>query len=77
MRRRHRRERGQRAVILPCEKNGGGVGVALDGADGSPSEHSAAEYAATSAREKSQLMQHDATRYARRRRADYRRERSL
>jgi len=45
------RERGQRAVILPCEKNGGGVGVALDGADGSPPKERAAEYAATSARE--------------------------
>jgi len=32
------RIRGKRAVILPCEKNGGGEPVVLDGADGLPSE---------------------------------------
>jgi hypothetical protein len=51
------RERRETAVILSGEQYACGVGVALDGADSSPSEQVSAEYAATSAREKCQLIQ--------------------
>nr|WP_246789179.1 hypothetical protein [Akkermansia glycaniphila] len=43
------RERRDRAVILPGGKDGGGIRIDLDGADGAPSEEVAAEYAAASA----------------------------
>jgi len=50
------RERRENAVILPGAQYSDGVGVVFDGADGSPSEDVAAEYAATSACEKCQLI---------------------
>jgi hypothetical protein len=51
------RERRENSVILSGGKYACGVGVPLDGAHGSPSEQVPAEYASTSAREKSQLIQ--------------------
>jgi hypothetical protein len=45
------RERREKAVILSGEQYARGVGVVLDGADGSPAEKLASEYASTSARE--------------------------
>jgi hypothetical protein len=51
------RERRENAVILSLGKYARGVGLALDGADDSPSKQVAAENAATSACEKSQLIQ--------------------
>ena len=50
------RERREGAVVLPCDQYACGVGVLLDGADGSPPEQVATEDASTSAREKSQLI---------------------
>jgi len=50
------RERREKAVILSGGKYAGAVGVDFDGADGSPPEQDASEYASTSACEKSQLM---------------------
>ena len=47
---------GQVSVVLPGDQNACGVSVPLDGADGSPAEQMPAEYASTSAREKSQLI---------------------
>jgi hypothetical protein len=47
----------EKSVGLPLRKNGCAVGINLNGADGSPPEQVAAEYAATSACEKSQLIQ--------------------
>jgi len=41
---------------LPLRQNLCGVGITLNGADGAPSEEVAAEYSATSACEKSQLI---------------------
>jgi hypothetical protein len=51
-------KRRQASVVLSRHKNACGVGVALDGADGSPPEQVPAEDASTSAREKSQLIEH-------------------
>jgi hypothetical protein len=51
-------KRRQASVVLSRHKNACGVGIALDGADGSPSEQVPAEDASTSAREKSQLIEH-------------------
>ena len=50
------REGREKAVILSLGKNAGGVGFALNSADGAPPEQLAPEYSATSAREKSQLI---------------------
>jgi hypothetical protein len=50
------RERREKSVVLAGAQNSSGVGVALNSAHGSPSEEFASEYAATSAREKSQLI---------------------
>jgi hypothetical protein len=50
------RESREQAVVLPGHENACGVGLKLDGADGSPSEQVAAENASTSACEKSQLI---------------------
>jgi hypothetical protein len=50
------REGREKSVVLPGGKNACCVGFSLDGADRSPSEELAAEYASTSAREKSQLI---------------------
>jgi hypothetical protein len=50
------RERREKAVILSGEQYTCGVGLPLDGADGSPSEQVATKNASTSAREKCQLM---------------------
>ncbi len=50
------REGREKAVILSGGKNASCVGFPLNGADGSPSEQMASEYAATSACEKSQLI---------------------
>ena len=44
------------SVVLSCDENARGVGVNLNRADGCPSEDFSAEYSATSAREKSQLI---------------------
>ncbi len=49
-------KRREASVVLTCDENAGGVGVKLDGADGPPPEQMPAEDAATSAREKSQLI---------------------
>jgi hypothetical protein len=49
-------ERSEASVILPCDKYIAGVFIEFDCADGFPSEQLAAEYSATSAREKSQLI---------------------
>lgn len=54
------RERREAPVVLASHENACGVGIALDGADGSPSEQVTAEDASTSAREKSQLIEHHA-----------------
>jgi hypothetical protein len=45
------RERRENAVILSGDKNACGVGVPLDGTDGSPSKEFASEYASTGPRE--------------------------
>jgi hypothetical protein len=50
------RERLKASIVLPLCQNLCGVGITLNGADGSPPEQFAAEYSATSAREKSQLI---------------------
>jgi hypothetical protein len=50
------REGREKAVILSGDKYACGVWVALNGANRSPSEQFAAQYSATSAREKSQLI---------------------
>ena len=50
------REGREKAVILSLGKNACGVGLPLNGAHGSPSEQVPAEYSATSACEKSQLI---------------------
>jgi hypothetical protein len=50
------REGRENAFILSLGKYARGVGLPLDGADGSPSKQVAAENASTSAREKSQLI---------------------
>jgi hypothetical protein len=50
------RERREHAVILSGEQYACWVGFPLDSADGSPSEQVAAEYSATSACEKCQLI---------------------
>jgi hypothetical protein len=47
----------ENAVVLPLCKNGCGVGIKFNGADGSPPEELSPEYSSTSAREKSQLIQ--------------------
>jgi hypothetical protein len=49
-------ERRQESVVLSLHQDACAVVVALDGADGSPSEEMPAENSSTSAREKSQLM---------------------
>jgi hypothetical protein len=49
-------EGGEKAVVLSLHKNGCGVGIKFNGADGSPPEELPPEYSATSAREKSQLI---------------------
>jgi hypothetical protein len=49
-------ERVKRPVVLPRSQDRSGIGVTLNGADGSPSEQSSAENSATSACEKSQLI---------------------
>jgi hypothetical protein len=41
---------------LPLRKNGCGVGIKFNCADGAPFKELASEYASTSAREKSQLI---------------------
>lgn len=46
------RERREKAVILPGEQYACGIGLKLDGANGSDSEQFTAKYASTSAREK-------------------------
>ena len=51
------RERREASVVLPCDENAAGVVVVLNGADAPPSEEVPAEYAATSACEKCQLIQ--------------------
>ena len=51
------RERRDAPVVLASHENACGVGVALNGADGAPTEQVPAEDASTSAREKSQLIQ--------------------
>lgn len=50
------REGREKTVILSLGKYACGVGFPLNGADGSPPEQLAAEYSATSACEKSQLI---------------------
>jgi hypothetical protein len=45
------RERREAPVVLACAQYPSGVGVDLDGADGSPSKQVSAKYSATSARE--------------------------
>jgi hypothetical protein len=50
------REGRKASIILAGQKYIAGVGIELDGADGAPSEQFAAEYSATSAREKCQLI---------------------
>jgi hypothetical protein len=50
------REGREKAVILSGGKYACGVGVPLDGADGSPSEKFSPKYSSTSACEKSQLI---------------------
>ena len=55
------RERREAPVVLASHENACGVAVKLDGADGSPSEQVTAEDASTSAREKSQLIEHHAS----------------
>jgi len=52
------RKRGQASVVLTGNENARGVGVALDGTYSAPSEEMAPEDASTSAREKSQLIEH-------------------
>jgi hypothetical protein len=47
----------KKAFVLSLGKALAAVGIEFDGADGSPAEQFAAEYASTSAREKSQLIQ--------------------
>lgn len=49
-------ERVEKSIVLPLNKNGCGVGIKFNGADGSPSQELAPENPATSAREKSQLI---------------------
>jgi hypothetical protein len=49
-------KRRQESVVLSCDENACGIGVVLNGADGSPPEQFPAEYSSTSAREKSQLI---------------------
>ena len=49
------RERRENAVILSGDKYSDGVGIVLDGADGSPPEDVAAEYAATRSCEQGKL----------------------
>jgi hypothetical protein len=50
------RERFEASIVLPGDQNVPCVGVPLDGADGSPPEELAPEYASTSACEKCQLI---------------------
>jgi hypothetical protein len=50
------REGRKASVVLPGDQHIAGVGVELDGADGSPPEERSPEYAATSACEKCQLI---------------------
>jgi len=50
------RERRQTSVVLAGNQDACGVGVPLDSAHGAPSKQMSTEDAATSAREKSQLM---------------------
>jgi hypothetical protein len=49
-------ERRQCSVVLAGNQDACGVGVPLDSAHGAPSKQMSAEYASTSAREKSQLI---------------------
>jgi hypothetical protein len=51
------RERREKAVILSGDEYACGIGFPLDGANGSPSEQVSAKNSATSACEKSQLIQ--------------------
>jgi hypothetical protein len=55
---RPKRERSEGCIVLSRSQNGCGVGITFNCADGAPSEQVAAEYPATSACEKSQLI-HD------------------
>nr|WP_245846612.1 hypothetical protein [Halomonas humidisoli] len=50
------RERREGSIVLSLRQNLCCVGITLNGADGTPSEEVAAEYSATSACEKSQLI---------------------
>jgi hypothetical protein len=50
------RERRKNFIVLALAQNPNCVGLPFNGADGSPSEQLAAEYSATSAREKCQLI---------------------
>ena len=52
------RKRGQASVVLAGNENTRGVGVPLNGTYSAPSEEMAPEDASTSAREKSQLIEH-------------------
>jgi hypothetical protein len=47
----------ERAIVLSGHEYTAGKGVALNGADSSPSEKFTSKYSSTSAREKSQLIQ--------------------
>jgi len=55
------RERREAPIVLASHENACGVVIELDGADSSPSEQVPAEDASTSAREKSQLIEHEAS----------------
>ena len=52
------RKRGEAPIVLTGNENTRGVGVPLNGAYSAPSEEMAPEDASTSAREKSQLIEH-------------------
>lgn len=58
------RERSEGSSGLSLRQNLCCVGITLNSADGAPSQHVAAEYSATSAREKSQLIHRIASRCA-------------
>jgi hypothetical protein len=58
------RERREKSIVLSLRQNLCGVGITLNGADGTPAKQAPVQYSATSAREKSQLIHHRSCKHA-------------